>query len=174
MGDMTSKERFDLTINHRQPGKLVIDFGATNVTGIHAKSVENLRNYYGLEYKPVRITDPYQMLGDVDAELAGILGIDVIAARGRKNIFGFNNREPYKEYLTPWGQTVLVSEEFRTTNDEKGDVLIYPQGDTTSSPSGRMPVKGFFFDAIIRQHPIDEEKLNPDDNLEEYGQGIRR
>jgi len=166
---MTSKEQFDLTVNHRQPGKMVVDFGATNVTGIHAKSIENLRNYYGLEYNPVLISDPYQMLGEIDNELAGILGIDVIAARGRKNIFGFYNRGPHKEYLTPWGQTVLVSDEFRTTNDQNGDVLIYPQGDTSASPSGRMPVKGFFFDAIIRQQPIVEDKLDPDDNLEEYG-----
>ena len=166
---MTSKELFDLTVNHRQPEKMVVDFGSTNVTGIHVKSIENLRNYYGLENKPVRITDPYQMLGEVDHELAGILGVDVIAARGRKNIFGFFNHEPYKEYLTPWGQTVLVPEEFRTTNDKNGDVLIYPEGDTTSRPSGRMPANGFFFDAIMRQQPIVEERLDPNDNLEEYG-----
>ena len=166
---MTSKERFDQTVNHRQPGKMVVDFGATNVTGIHAKSVENLRLYYGLDYKPVRISDPYQMLGEVDDELAGIMGVDVIAARGRKNIFGFFNHEPYKEYLTPWGQTVLVPEEFRTTNDKNGDVLIYPEGDTTSRPSGRMPANGYFFDAIVRQQPIIEEQLDPNDNLEEYG-----
>ena len=166
---MTSKERFDLTINHRQPDKMVVDFGSTNVTGIHARAVENLRNYYGLEYKPVRITDSYQMLGEVDAELAGILGVDVTAARGRKSSFGFYNSGPFKEYLTPWGQTVLVPEGFQTTNDEKGDVLIYPQGDTTARPSGRMPVNGFFFDAILRQPPIDEDKLDPEDNLEGYG-----
>jgi hypothetical protein len=166
---MTSKERFDLTVNHRQPDRMVIDFGATSVTGIHVRSIEKLRKYYGLENRPVRVTDPYQMLGEIDQELSGIMCVDVTGAKGRNNSFGFWNHGPLKEYLTPWGQTVLVPEEFRTTRDLNGDVLIYPQGDTTASPSGRMPRSGYFFDAIIRQPPIQEEKLDPDDNLEEFG-----
>jgi uroporphyrinogen-III decarboxylase len=32
-----------------------------------------------------------------------------------------------------------------------------------------MPSGGHFFDCIVRQDPIDEERLNPEDNLEEYG-----
>ncbi|HJZ39601.1 MAG TPA: uroporphyrinogen decarboxylase family protein [Bacteroidales bacterium] len=166
---MTPKERFDLTINHRQPDQMVVDFGSTSVTGIHVRSIENLRKYYGLENNPVRVTDPYQMLGEVDQDLIEIIGIDVIAARGARNSFGFYNHEPLKEYRTPWGQIVLVPEDFRTTTDEKGDVLIYPGGDTAATPSGRMPANGYFFDAIIRQSPLDEEKLDPNDNLEEYG-----
>ena len=166
---MTSKERFDLTVSHKQPDRLVVDFGSTSVTGIHVSTIDNLRRFYGLEQKPVRVTDPYQMLGEVDDELITIMGVDTVAARGRKNGFGFYNHEPFKEYLTPWGQTVLVPEEFNTTNDINGDVLLYPGGDTTASPSGRMPVSGYFFDAIIRQKPIVEEELDPNDNLEEFG-----
>lgn len=160
---MTSKERFDLTVNHQQPDRMVVDFGSTSVTGIHVQSIENLRRHYGLESKPIRVTDPYQMLGEVDHELIDIMGIDVVAAKGRKSSFGFYNHEPLKEYVTPWGQKVLVPEGFHTTNDEKGDVLMYPEGDTSAMPSGRMPRNGYFFDAIIRQQPIDEEKLDPKD-----------
>lgn len=75
---MTSKERFDLTVNHKQPDRLVVDFGSTSV-------------------------------------------------------------------------------------------LMYPEGDTSATPSGRMPRSSFFFDAIIRQKPIVEEELDFKDNLEEYG-----
>jgi hypothetical protein len=46
---------------------------------------------------------------------------------------------------------------------------MYPEGDTSASPSGRMPNGGYFFDSIIRQQPIDEDKLDPADNLEEFG-----
>ena len=166
---MTSKERFDLTVSHKQPDQMVVDFGSTNVTGMHVLSIENLRKYYGLENKPVRVTDPLQMLGEIDQELIDILGVDVVPARGRMSSFGFLNYEPLKEFITPWGQKVLVPEGFRTTNDDNGDVLIYPEGDTSATPSGRMPRNGYFFDAIIRQQPIDEEKLDPCDNLEEYG-----
>lgn len=166
---MTSKERFDDTIRHRQPDRLVVDFGSTSVTGIHVLAVENLRRYYGLGYKPVRVTDPYQMLGEIDRELGEIIGIDVTGAKGRNNSFGFYNHEPLKEFVAPWGQTVLVPEGFNTTTGESGDVLMHPQGDTSIEPSGRMPKTGYFFDAIIRQQPLEEEKLDPNDNLEEYG-----
>jgi hypothetical protein len=165
---MSSKERFDLTVNHQQPDKMVVDFGSTSVTGIHVLSVKNLRKYYGLEDKPVRVTDPYQMLGEVDKELIEIMGCDAVSAKGPKNSFGFYNHDPLKEYQTPWGQDVLVPEGFQTTKDENGDVLIYPQGDISTEPSGRMPKTSYFFDAIIRQKPIIEEELNPADNLEEY------
>ena len=146
-----------------------MDFGATSVTGIHALPVEKLRKYYGLEYKPVRITDPFQMLGEVDQELMEIIGVDTIGARGKNSSFGFFNHPPLKEYMTAWGQLVLVPEEFRTSTDSGGDVLIYPGGDTSARASGRMPKAGYFFDAIIRQDPIEEDKLDPQDNLEEYG-----
>ena len=86
---MPSKKRFDLTINHKQPDKLVVDFGATSVSGIHVSSVEKLREYYGLEKRLVKVVDPYQMLGEVDSDLIEIMGVDTIPAKGRKNSFGF-------------------------------------------------------------------------------------
>ncbi len=166
---VNSRERFLLTVNHRQPDRMVVDFGSTSVTGIHALAVENLRRYYGLPHRPVRILEPHQMLGEIDGELMEILGSDVVGARGKITSFGFDNEERLKEFQTPWGQVVLVPEGFRTTSDEKGDLLIYPQGDLSARPSGRMPHNGFYFDAIIRQPPIEEDKLDPRDNLEEYG-----
>jgi hypothetical protein len=55
------------------------------------------------------------------------------------------------------------------TRDANGDTLIYPKGDLTAPPSGRLPKDGFFFDTIVRQEPIDEAQLDPEDNLEEFG-----
>jgi hypothetical protein len=166
---MTSKERFDLTVNHKQPDRVVVDLGSTAVTGIHVLSAENLRKHYGLESKPVRVIEPYQMLGEVDQELISAMGIDVVGAWGMNNMFGIYNHKPLKEFTTFWGQKVLVPENFNTTKDEKGDLLIYPEGDLSVSPSARMPKASYFFDAIIRQEPIDEEKLYVSDNLDEFG-----
>jgi len=166
---MNSKERFDLTVNHKQPDRVVVDLGSTAVTGIHVLSVENLRKHYGLESRPVRVIEPYQMLGEVDQELISAMGIDVVGAWGINNMFGIYNHEPLKEFTTLWGQKVLVPENFNTTKDEKGDLLIYPEGDLSVSPSARMPKASYFFDAIIRQEPIDEEKLDVSDNLDEFG-----
>ena len=166
---MTSKERFDLTVNHRQPDKLVVDFGSTAVTGIHVLAVENLRKFYDLPSKPVRVIEPYQMLGEIDQDLLEAMGIDVIGAWGMNNMFGIYNHKPLKEFTTFWGQQVLIPENFNTTNDANGDLLIYPEGDLSVPASARMPKASYFFDAIIRQEPVDEEKLDVGNNLEEFG-----
>jgi hypothetical protein len=166
---MTSKERFDLTVNHKQPDRVVVDFGSTAVTGIHVLSVENLRKHFGLENRPVRVIEPYQMLGEVDQELIDAMGIDVVAAWGMNNMFGIFNHGRMKEVTTFWGQKVLFPENFNTSYHDNGDLLIHPEGDLSVPASARMPKAGYFFDAIVRQEPIDEEKLDPKDNLEEFG-----
>ena len=53
---MTDRERLKISLNHRQPDKIPVDFGSTSVTGIHILIVEKLREYYGLEKKPVKVT----------------------------------------------------------------------------------------------------------------------
>jgi uroporphyrinogen-III decarboxylase len=166
---MTSKELFDLTVNHKQPDRIVVDFGSTAVTGIHVLAVENLRKHYGLETKPVRVIEPYQMLGLVEDDLQQAIGIDVVGAWGKNNMFGIYNHEPFREFETFWGQKVLLPSEFHTSYAENGDLLIYPEGDLSVAPSARMPMASYFTDAIIRQEPFVEEKLNPKDNLEEFG-----
>jgi hypothetical protein len=58
-----SRQNFIKAINHRQPDNIVVDFGATTVTGIHVFIVEKLREHFGLERRPVKVVGPYQMLG---------------------------------------------------------------------------------------------------------------
>lgn len=166
---MNSREQFLKTVNHQQPSRIVLDLGATSVTGIHVQTISQLRRHYGLQRKPIRVIEPFQMLGEVDWELIDSIGIDVIGAWGKNNMFGFNNHSPFKEWKTPWGQRVMVPRNFNTTTDAKGDILMYPEGDTSIPPSARMPKTGYFFDAIIRQEPIVEEELDVQNNLEEFG-----
>ena len=91
---------------------------------------------------------------------------DTVGVVSRNTMFGFPN-ENWKEWKTPWGQDVLVAGDFNV-KAEGGSLYIFPKGDTSVEPSGRMPEGGFFFDTIVRQHPIDEAKLDPTDNLEEF------
>jgi uroporphyrinogen-III decarboxylase len=164
---MNSKERVVAALSHREPDRIPVDFGGTAVTGIHVSCVAALRDFYGLEKRPVKVHEPYQMLGLVEEDLKRAMGLDVDGVFPRKTIFGFAN-EKWKIWKTPQGLEVLVSEDFQVTTDEKGDTLIYPEGDLSAPASGRMPKDGYFFDTIIRQGPIDEQYLNPNDNLEEF------
>lgn len=164
---MNSRARLQEALNHRSSGVFPVDFGATPVSGIHVLVVDHLRKHFGLENRPVKVFEPYQMLGEIEADLLELLGIDVIGISPRKNMFGHTQGD-WKEFRTFWGQEILVPGEFRTSIDENGDILMYPSGDTTAAPSAKMPKRGYFFDAINRQKPIDEELLNPEDNLEEF------
>jgi hypothetical protein len=164
---MTSKERLKTTLAHKAPDRIAIDFGATPVTGIHVLIIQKLREYYGLKKIPVKVTEPYQMLGEIDPELMDILGVDVIGLNPRTNIIGFESNN-WKEFRMWWGQEVLVPGNFNTKILAGGDLLLFPEGDMTAQPSARMPSTGYFFDTLIRQEPFEEAKLNVDDNLEEF------
>jgi hypothetical protein len=164
---MTPRENFLKTLNHEQPESLVVDFGATPVTGIHAIVVEKLRDHFGLEKRPVKVHEPYQMLGEIEEDLQEAMGVDLIGISPPTNMFG-HRQENWKAYRTPWGQEVLVPGNFNTTMDEKGNTLMYPQGDLSVPPSAKMPRAAYFFDALNRQGPIDESTLDPEDNMEEF------
>ncbi len=163
---VASRERLIDTLNHRQPDRIPIDFGGTAVTGMHASCVAALRDYYGLEKRPVRVHEPFQMLGIPDDDLRQAMCLDVTGVFARNTMFGFPAEE-WKNW-TFNGLNVLVPRDFNVSTDENGDTLIYPEGDMTVPPSGRMPRGGYFFDCIIRQVPLDEERLNPEDNLEDF------
>lgn len=164
---MSSRDRLRTAVSHREPDRIPLDFGSTSVTGIHVTCVAALRKYYGLAPGPVTVHEPYQMLGRIDEDLRHAMGIDVTSAFTRKLKFGLTATS-WKEWNFR-GLDVLVPADFRIKTEPNGDIVIFPQGDETARPSGRMPVGSAFFDAIIRQPEINEDTLNPEDNLEEFG-----
>jgi hypothetical protein len=95
------------------------------------------------------------------------LGCDIEGIAPRTNIFGFENKN-WKEFRTFWGQVVAVPGDFNTASDNNGDLILYPQGDTSAPPSAKMPKSGYFFDTIVRRQPYDELNPNIEDNLEEF------
>ena len=86
---MTGRERLAATLEHRQPDRVCVDFGATWVTGMHASIVDKLRKaVLGDPDWRVKVIEPYQMLGEIDDELREALGIDVVGVLTRKSLFG--------------------------------------------------------------------------------------
>ena len=164
---MTSKERVQAAFNHKQPDGIPVDFGGTAVTGIHVNIIAALRDHYGLEKKLVKAHEPYQMLGLIEEDLKLALGIDIEGVYPPETMFGFRN-ENWRPWKMDIGLEVLVPEGFKFTTEPNGDTLMYPKSDLSVPPSGRMPHNGYFFDSIIRQDPIDEDMLNPEDNVEEF------
>jgi hypothetical protein len=167
---MTSRERLQAALDHRQPDRVPVDVGATFVTGIHVSALARLRRAV-LGDRPghrIKVCEPYQMLGEVDDELREALGIDVIGSLARKSIFG-TDEGGWKPFTFWDGTELLVPHNFTVTVEAgSGDWLAYPEGDTSAAPSGRLPKGGYFFDAIIRQEPIDEEDDDIAGNTAEF------
>jgi hypothetical protein len=163
---MNSKERVVTALNHRQPDRVPIDFGGTLCSGMHVTCVAALRNYYGLEKRPLKLFEPFQMLGMIEDDLSEAIGVDVIGVNARNTFYGFPNEnwKPWRVY----GLDVLIAEKFNTITDEQGNMYIYPEGDLSAPPSGKLPKDGYYFDTLIRQEPIDDDHLNVEDNLEEF------
>ena len=167
---MNSRQRVQSALNHQQPDRVPLDLGATAVTGMSVSSVYKLRQALKLDPPgtPVKVTEAYQMLGEIAPDLQELLGVDCVGLGGAKSFFGFQY-EDWKPWTTFDGTPVLVPGGFNTQPEPNGDILMYPEGDRSAPPSGRMPKGGFYFDTIVRQQPIDDEKLNVEDNLEEFG-----
>jgi uroporphyrinogen-III decarboxylase len=166
---MTSRERIQTACSHRQPDKLPVDFGGGFQAGIHVSMVYKLRQALGFDQPgtPVKVVEVYQMLGEVAPDLQAALGVDVMSLHGTGTMFGFPQTE-FKEWQLADATPVLVPKDFNTQYEPNGDLLQWPGNDRSVPPSGRMPAGGHFFDAIIRQQPLDEAKLNPADNTEEF------
>ncbi|HWQ54385.1 MAG TPA: uroporphyrinogen decarboxylase family protein [Bryobacteraceae bacterium] len=155
-------------VAHTEPDRLPVDFGSSNITGMHVSVMAALRRYYGLGNDPVKVIEPGQMLGEIAPDLKEILGIDTQGLWRLNTRYGFPT-DNWKSWRLYDGLEVLVPGGFNVTIDANGDTLLYPEGDTSAPPSARMPQGGYFFDNITRQEPIVEERLDPRDNLEEYG-----
>jgi hypothetical protein len=165
----TSRERVQAAIAHRQADRVPLDLGGSVVTGMHVDSVYKLRQALQLDPPgtPVRVVEPYQMLGEIGPDLLDALDVDVVPLGTPVTLMGFRN-EHWKNWATFGGTPVLVPEGFNTEPGPDGDILAYPCGDKTVPPCARMPHGGFYFDALPRQGPIDDDHLHVEDNLEEF------
>ena len=167
---MTSRERVNLALQHKEADRVPLDLGSTTVSGMHVSAVYSLRQALALDPPgtPVKVIEISQMLGEIKPDLIEALAIDFVRLAGTGTSFGFK-LEGWKEWRTFDGTPALVPEGFNTIPEPNGDLLMYPQGDRSAQPSGRMPKGGLYFDPIFRQPPIDEGNLIVEDNLEEFG-----
>jgi hypothetical protein len=167
---MNSRERVQLALNHQQADRVPLDLGAAPTTGMHVSSVYLLRQALELDSPgtPVKVIEPYQMLGEIGQDLMAALGVDVVGLWPRGNLFGYRN-EDWKPWKLFDGTPVLVPGAFNTDPEPDGSILMYPAGDRSAPPSGRMPKGGYYFDSTPRAPLPENYSLNIEENLEEFG-----
>ena len=156
---MTSRERLISALNHEEPDKVPLDFGATGQSGINASTLYRLRQALGLADTAIRIIEPFQMLGEVDEELRELYKPDVIGLWNKGTLMGTLN-ENWKPWSMPDGTPVLMAGGFEFDVDDAGNTLAYPQGDRSAPYSLKLPQGGYFFDNIDRAQGWDEDDLD--------------
>lgn len=167
---MNSRERVACALNHQEPDRVPLDLGGCGQTGMHATTVYALRQALGLDDPgtPVKVIEPFQMLGEIAPDLLAAVGGDILPLGGQTTMFGFRN-EGWKPWTFHDGTPLLVPECFNTEPEPDGSILMYAEGDRSYPPCAQMPAGGWYFDSIPRQHwEIDDARLNVEDNLEEF------
>lgn len=167
----TARERFQLTLEHQDPGKTVVDLGSTPISGISANALDGLRKALGLPEARVKVDEPLQLLGMVEEDVRQALGLDIVGITPGTTMYGFQNRN-WKPWKLQNGLDVLVPGDFNTTVDAEGRTYLYPQGDMSVPPAAVMPKGGYFFDNIIRGHVDYDDDDTPDgkaDFFDDFG-----
>ena len=75
---MNSRERVISALKHEQPDRVPIDFGGHRSSGIAAIAYARLRDYLGLEKKPIRVYDLIQQLAIVDTDVLDRFRVDTV------------------------------------------------------------------------------------------------
>jgi len=94
---MTSRERILAAINHQPVDRVPVDFGGTRQSGIAAMAYHQLRRHLRLAEHPVRVFDLFQMLAEIEPEVAERFGADCVGLYRPQVAFGIAN-----ENWKPW------------------------------------------------------------------------
>ena len=166
---MESRERVNQALNHKETDRVPLDLGGSAVTGMHVSTVYRLRQALQLDPlgTPVKIIEPFQMLGEIAPDLMEALGVDVVGLISQKTMFGYTYDE-WKPWTVFDGTPVMVPILFNTEPNPDGSIPMYAKGDKDTSPSAWMPKDGFYFDATERQKPLNWNDLGLEDNIEEF------
>ena len=100
---MNSRERVLAAINHQQPDRVPIDFGATGQTGISVCAEYRLREYLGLPQHDLDVFEIIQMLGVVDEDLRRMMKSDVIGMNHPEDSMGVYPNGKKKRFIMPDG-----------------------------------------------------------------------
>ena len=81
---ITGRERVLKALNYEDVDRIPVDLGGTLGTGAHVSVIANLRRALDLDKPgtPVKVVEPYQMLGEVAADLRDLLWIDTVNLPG--------------------------------------------------------------------------------------------
>jgi len=142
---MTSRERVEIALNHKEPDRLPIDLGGLRATGIMVSAYDRLKKHLGIDTGVNYVYDMKQMLAIVEEPVLERLGVDVVPLF-RKRYFPY----PINAYPDRWkqwrlfdGTEVDIPADYTPEENEKGDLIL---SDEKGDVVGHMPEGGYYFD----------------------------
>ena len=158
-----------LTLAHRQPDRCPIDLGSCGQTEMNVSTVYRLREALGLDRHRIKVTEPFQMLGEIEDDLLKAVHSDVIGLWNRGNMMGFS-QEKWKPFDLDDGTPALIGSGLEYDMNEKGDRLVYAMGDRNAGYAFVMPKGGSFFDNLDHfdkafDWDLDEDELTPEEDF---------
>ena len=139
---MNSRERILKALNHEPVDRVPVDLGGTRQSGIAMETYQRLRQ--ALEIRtdsPFKVFDLFQLLAEIEPEMAGRFQSDTVPLNRPKVAFGIPNRD-WKPFRFFKGPDVLVPGAFYPETDTDGSLVLKKQGQVIA----RLPRDGYYFD----------------------------
>jgi len=107
MAQMTSKERVNCALNHKEPDMIPIDFGGVH-TSLHEYAHRNLKKYYKLDGPEAIMQDAIQQVVYPDARILEKYQADVAGVFSKASSSWEFKIDPVKdEWADEWGTTYI-------------------------------------------------------------------
>jgi uroporphyrinogen decarboxylase len=154
---MNSRERVLTSLQHKEPDRIPIDFGAMRSTGIAAPAYKKLKQHLGIP-GPTKIYDLFQWLAEPDIAVMEIMGADVIQLPRYNSSFGIR-LDNWKLWSDPAGEEYMVPGDFDPVQNADGSLEIRDKNEP-SRVLARMTKSGYWFNPVF--FPLAEAKSRRD------------
>lgn len=156
---ITSRERVFCALEHREPDRVAVDFGATDCSSVHVIAYNRLRKQLGIEPRPIRLACLTQQIAEVDPEVAGHFGADAAGLY-------FHPRE-WRMWEEGYGFPLEVPERWCPERDDDGSWVVR---DAQGVVRQQQTAGGLYFDAV--SFPLSD--VASPDQLDDQGELFQR
>jgi uroporphyrinogen decarboxylase len=146
---MTSRERIQASLMHREADRVPVDLGATESSGISGVSYNRLKKHLGIKCGKTQVFDIMQQISKVEKAVLEKVGADAVPL--------LIEPRAWKKWKLPDGSICEIPRRVEIKKLENGDELVVAEGGT---PLMIRPKGSYYFDSVF--HPLEDAK-NEDD-----------
>jgi uroporphyrinogen decarboxylase len=144
---LTSRQRLLSALDHREPDRPPIDFGATRVTGVHAALYNRLTRRLELPSAGARVYDVPQMLAWPEDPVREYFQTDAVLLPRLVPAPAIGLRvDRFREESLVDGSPAFFPHDYRPERDAEGNLTLF---NAEGKPFFRMPADGWYFSRLL-------------------------